>query len=67
VGWVPRHAQEGDPICAFNGCRFPLVIQPKVEEYELVGACYMHGIMEGEAIELSNTGGGAEDVTIALV
>jgi hypothetical protein len=44
-----------------------LVIQPKVEEYELVGACYMHGIMEGEAIELSNTGGGAEDVTIALV
>lgn len=67
LGWVPRDAQEGDRICAFYGCRFPFVIRPKGEGFQLVGACYMHGIMEGEAIELPNTEGEAEEIIITLV
>lgn len=67
AGWVPRHAQESDLICAFYGRRFPFVIRPKGEEYELVGACYMYGIMERETIELPNTEGDAEGITITLV
>jgi hypothetical protein len=67
LGWVPRFAQEGDRICAFYGCRFPFVIRPKGEGFQLIGACYMHVIMEGEAIELPNTEGDAENIMIMLV
>jgi len=67
LGWVPRSAQEGDRICAFYGCRFPFVIRPKGNGFQLIGACYMHGIMEGEAIELPNTEGSEKDIMITLV
>ena len=52
VGWVPRHAREGDRICAFYGSRFPFVVRPCRDGWTLVGACFMHGLMEGEAIDL---------------
>jgi hypothetical protein len=67
LGWVPRSAQEGDRICAFYGCRFPFVIRPKWNGFQLIGACYMHGIMEGEAIELPNTEGSEKDIMITLM
>jgi hypothetical protein len=51
LGWVPCHAQEGDQICAFYGSRYPFVIRECAEGFQLIGACYMHGIMEGEAID----------------
>jgi hypothetical protein len=57
VGWLPDHAQEGDFICAFNGSRFPFVVRPHQGGFRLIGACYMHGIMEGDAIGLASKPG----------
>lgn len=67
VGWVPKHAHEGDQICAFAGSRYPFVIRPCDGGFRLIGACYMHGIMEGEAYELPSMGGDDDDMMITLV
>ncbi|ORY10184.1 heterokaryon incompatibility protein-domain-containing protein [Clohesyomyces aquaticus] len=51
--------EEGDALCLLPGCRHPLIIRPIDEisrgEAEwgrgvLVGWCYVHGIMHGEAV-----------------
>ncbi len=53
LGWVPRHVWEGDRICAFYGSRYPFVVRPHRDGWRLLGACYMYGLMEGEAIKIS--------------
>jgi len=54
IGLGPRGAREGDRVFLVKGCRTPLVLRPRgevEEEWELVGDCYVHGIMRGEAFE----------------
>jgi hypothetical protein len=45
MGWVPSEAREGDRICYFEGCKLPFVIRPCEDRYQLVGDCYLHGLM----------------------
>jgi hypothetical protein len=54
VGWVPISAQVGDQICIFRGCNIPFVIRPCDGGYTLLGDCYMHGLMYGEAIKMDH-------------
>ena len=46
----------GDRICVVYGCCSPYVIRPMTSEgqdcYELVGETYVHGLMEGEALNM---------------
>ena len=52
IGLVPRTTQNGDLIAIFLGADVPFVLRStSVETYELVGECYIHGIMNGEAFE----------------
>jgi hypothetical protein len=54
LGWVPRAAVAGDIICIFAGGEVPFIIRPlegHSDYYELVGECYIHGIMQGEAMQ----------------
>ena len=57
VGWVPCHAREGDQICAFYGSRYPFVVRQCGDDWRLIGACFMHGLMEGEAALLPGING----------
>jgi hypothetical protein len=66
VGWIPCHAMEGDMICAFYGSRYPFVVRPYKGAFRLIGACYMHGIMEGEAVKLPAIYGNG-DALISIV
>jgi hypothetical protein len=50
IGLVPDATQEGDKICVFFGGDTPFVIRPSGDQYLLIGACYVHGIMKGEAM-----------------
>jgi hypothetical protein len=50
-GWGPDGMEEGDAIAILNGLDFPLVLRHVKEGYEVVGDCYAHGIMLGEAME----------------
>jgi hypothetical protein len=58
LGAIPSAAKEGDHIAVMSGGRLPLIIRPvyksvwrKCEKftYRVIGPCYVHGIMDGEA------------------
>jgi hypothetical protein len=56
VGFGPRTTMEGDIVCILFGCSVPVILRRVVQEgpremYRLVGECYVHGYMEGEAFD----------------
>lgn len=52
---IPRDAREGDHIVVIYGCPIPFILRRKVDEngesFRIVGCAYVHGIMDGEAVE----------------
>lgn len=55
----PIDTKKGDLICILAGCSVPVILRKKgVNEqsgkvyYKLVGECYIHGMMDGEAFEI---------------
>jgi hypothetical protein len=51
LGLAPEAAEKGDMVCILYGCSIPVVIR-EVEggNHELVGECYVHGMMDGAAL-----------------
>lgn len=55
LGIGPQSMQSGDLVCVILGARTPVVLRPLIEvdgAYELLGDCYVHGIMFGEAMDV---------------
>jgi hypothetical protein len=46
---VPYTTEVGDCIAVLAGGRVPFVLRRTADYYRLIGPCYVHGIMEGEA------------------
>lgn len=41
----------GDDVFILLGCKVPVILRPRYSEvYELIGCCYLHGVMDGEAL-----------------
>ena len=67
MGLGPRATKKGDVVAVLNGGRTPFVMRKVVEDvtgesgatarYELIGSCYVHGIMDGEAVRNPNAPG----------
>jgi hypothetical protein len=51
IGLAPCFTREGDSLVIVKGGRVPLVIRPRDQGWELIGDCYVHGIMYGEAFD----------------
>jgi hypothetical protein len=62
IGLAPMAANANDVICILDGCSVPVVLRPCSRDmgtgtneaevfYQLVGECYVHGMMDGEAKE----------------
>ncbi|CAF9907047.1 hypothetical protein IMSHALPRED_005426 [Imshaugia aleurites] len=51
IGLAPRVAQAGDKVCVLLGCSQPLLLRPAPNDsqYQVVGECYVHRLMQGEA------------------
>lgn len=49
VGQVPHGTEATDKIAIFDGSSVPFVLRPEAYSgaYKLIGACYVHGIMDG--------------------
>ncbi|TVY33240.1 Heterokaryon incompatibility protein 6,OR allele [Lachnellula occidentalis] len=49
IALVPAGAQNGDVVCVIRGAQTPFILRP-IEGWtcQLVGECYVHGIMDGE-------------------
>lgn len=57
VGLVPLYSENGDRISIFKGGRVPFVLRPSNQQegkFQLIGGCYIHGLMKGEAFQLPN-------------
>jgi hypothetical protein len=62
LGLAPDTAKEGDIVCVFYGCSVPVIIRKikdrdrdrrrdmNKQEYQFIGECYLHGMMDGEAV-----------------
>jgi hypothetical protein len=48
IGIGPRCLKKGDAVTLFKGGMVPLVIRSRGDKWELIGDCYVHGIMHGE-------------------
>jgi hypothetical protein len=53
-GIVPATSQAGDYVCIFSACHIPFILHPINSSHKLVGQCYIHGIMWGEALQRSD-------------
>ncbi|KAH8594437.1 heterokaryon incompatibility protein-domain-containing protein [Bisporella sp. PMI_857] len=53
IGRGPPSLQQGDQVCVLFGGRVPFILRKdkEVEEFQLVGEAYVHGIMKGEAMQ----------------
>ena len=63
IGLAPTAAEEKDVLVILHGCSVPVVLRPVKEEGQvvgwlLVGECYVHGMMDGEAMGVQ---GGPQD------
>lgn len=54
LGIGPIKMKKDDIVAIFDGARTPFVIRRKKEpdRFRLIGDCYIHGLMKGEALEL---------------
>ncbi|KAI0470438.1 heterokaryon incompatibility protein-domain-containing protein [Xylariaceae sp. FL0804] len=53
VGCARVRVLPGDTVAIVLGCSTPMVLRPVLVErdkYEIIGECYVHGLMEGEAL-----------------
>lgn len=56
VGTVVAGAEVGDLVCVFRGANVPYILRPNKEDdqeetLQLVCPAYIHGVMDGEAVE----------------
>ena len=52
LGIASMHFDVGDHVCVLDGGRVPFVLFPRDDGYwSLVSECYVHGIMDGEALK----------------
>lgn len=51
IGLAPKSTRPGDEICVILGCQTPLILRSDGRgTRRIVGQCYVHGVMEGEAL-----------------
>lgn len=55
-GLFPKRTQARDIVCVFSGCHVPFALRKREdgEKSQLVGECYVHGIMEGEVVDMDS-------------
>ncbi len=56
MGWVPLSSQPGDFIIVLYGGPMPLTVRGRNGNYVLLGASYLEGFMNGEALRLEDAG-----------
>lgn len=56
IGLGPADAREDDLICVLHGSPVPFLLRPSETggEFELVGECFVHGLMSGEALSMED-------------
>ena len=57
LGLAPTDSKRHDLIYLIPGCNVPIVLRPSSDYFlQIAGGCYLHGHMEGEAVECLQSG-----------
>ena len=69
LGLGPKLAELGDKIAIFHGSGVPFVLRKSVDKsressWEIIGECYVHGIMDGEFIHKCDIGQAEPEVIV---
>ncbi|KAK3368839.1 heterokaryon incompatibility protein-domain-containing protein [Lasiosphaeria ovina] len=58
LGIGPRTLEEGDTVCILFGAPAPFLVRKVAcsDSYQLIGECYLHGIMDGEFFDTDPPG-----------
>lgn len=68
MGLAPAAAEIDDIVCSLFGGQVLHVLRPIVgEHYEFMGECYVHGMMDGEAVEGCDVGDGPRSEVFVMV
>lgn len=51
LGIGPKWTKKGDLVCVLLGGAVPYILRPAGMDFALVGESYVHGLMEGEAVD----------------
>jgi hypothetical protein len=52
----PPAARKGDVLCLLLGGQTLFCLRPSDGDYQFVGECYVHGVMDGEALDMLERG-----------
>jgi hypothetical protein len=55
IGLAPQLVHQGDSIALMKGAKTPFILRPSGRSWEIVGECYIYGIMYGEAFNEENS------------
>jgi len=53
-GLAPEDACANDIVCIIGGAQTPYILREHNGCYQVIGECYVHGLMDGEALELED-------------
>jgi hypothetical protein len=56
LGLGPQAVREGDELCILADSRMPMMLRKAEKYYNVIGPCYAHGIMQGEAVSRAGDG-----------
>ena len=52
----PPATRKGDALCLLLGCKTLVCLRKTGDNYMFIGECYVHGFMDGEAIDMLEDG-----------
>ena len=64
MGIGPRKMRSQDIITILYGCMWPVVLRRQGEYYNILGTCYVHGIMYGEIVRKHQSEGKKAEVFV---
>ena len=54
MGLFPQTTHVGDEVCVISGGYIPFVVRRQSgDDFQLVGECYVHGVMNGEVMQMT--------------
>ncbi|PQE26581.1 heterokaryon incompatibility -domain-containing protein [Rutstroemia sp. NJR-2017a BBW] len=56
LGLAPEEVQQDDVVAILYGCNFPVILRACGKRYTMIGESYIHGIMNGEVVEVWEKG-----------
>ena len=60
----PRDTVVTDLVCILYGCNVPVIIRPQNQHFKMIGECFLHGFMDGEAFSKMNS---APEVVFGII